>query len=54
MAELRRVWSIFQLQVRPFLSGMPRKGGPATAAPDDVVAMLLTPPPYRPGGGGSA
>jgi uncharacterized Ntn-hydrolase superfamily protein len=54
VAELRRIWSIFQLQVRPFLTGMPRKGGPALAAPDSVVAMLLTPPPYRPGGGGSA
>jgi uncharacterized Ntn-hydrolase superfamily protein len=53
VAELRRIWSIFQLQVRPFLAGMPRKGAPAQAAPEHVVAMLLTPPPYRPGGGGS-
>jgi len=53
IAELRRVWSIFQLQVRPFLAGMPRKGAPAQAAPDSVIAMLLTSPPYRPGGGGS-
>jgi uncharacterized Ntn-hydrolase superfamily protein len=54
VAELRRIYTIFLLQVRPFLDGMPKKGKPATAAPDSVTSMLLTPPPYRPGGGGSA
>lgn len=54
VAELRRVWTIFQLQVRPFLAGMPHRDGPAQPAPDSVIAMLMTPPPYRPGGGGSA
>lgn len=52
--ELRRIYTIHQLQVRPFLEGMPRKGEPARPAPEHVTAMLLTPPPYRPGGGGSA
>jgi uncharacterized Ntn-hydrolase superfamily protein len=54
VAELRRIYTIFQLQVGPFLQGMPKKGGPATPAPDSVTRLLLLPPPYRPGGGGSA
>jgi len=54
VAELRRIYTIFLQQVRPFLQGMPKKGGPATAAPDSVTRLLLLPPPYRPGGGGSA
>lgn len=53
VAELRRIWSIFIAQVRPFLAGMPKRGQPARAAPESVTALLLTPPPYRPGGGGS-
>jgi uncharacterized Ntn-hydrolase superfamily protein len=53
VAELRRIWSIFIAQVRPFLAGMPKRGQPARAAPENVTALLLTPPPYRPGGGGS-
>lgn len=52
--ELRRIYTIHQLQVRPFLQGMPKKGAPAGATPQHVTTMLLTPPPYRPGGGGSA
>jgi uncharacterized Ntn-hydrolase superfamily protein len=52
--ELRRIYTIHQLQVRPFLQGMPKKGTTAGAAPRHVTSMLLTPPPYRPGGGGSA
>jgi uncharacterized Ntn-hydrolase superfamily protein len=52
--ELRRIWTIFQLQVRPFLAGMPKRGQPAGAASEAVTALLLTPPPYRPGGGGTA
>jgi len=54
VAELRRVFSIYLLQVRPFLEGMPKKGQPARAAPASVTSMLMTPPPFRPGGGGSA
>ncbi|MBV9782642.1 MAG: DUF1028 domain-containing protein [Acidisphaera sp.] len=54
VAELRRIWSIFLAQVRPFLAGMPKRGQPALAAPEGVTALLLTPPPYRPGGGGTA
>jgi uncharacterized Ntn-hydrolase superfamily protein len=53
VAELRRIWSIFLQQVRPFLAGMPKKGQPAGPAPESVTRLLLTPPPYRPGGGGS-
>ncbi len=49
VAELRRVWTVFQAQTMPFLQGMPRKGQPPRAAPDDVVAMLLLPPAERPG-----
>jgi uncharacterized Ntn-hydrolase superfamily protein len=52
--ELRRIWTIFLQQVRPFLAGMPKRGQPACAAPEAVTSLLLTPPPYRPGGGGSA
>lgn len=50
IAELRRIWGIFQLQVRPFLAGMPRKGIAAAPAPDDVVELLLRAPAERPGG----
>lgn len=50
VAELRRVFGVFQHQVRPFLDGMPRRGAPARPAPDSVVAMLLRSPPDRPGG----
>jgi uncharacterized Ntn-hydrolase superfamily protein len=49
VAELRRVWRVFQAQTMPFLQGMPRKSKPPQAAPDDVVAMLLRPPAERPG-----
>ncbi|MGI4939778.1 MAG: DUF1028 domain-containing protein [Janthinobacterium lividum] len=54
VAELRRIWSIFLQQVRPFLAGMPKRGAPAGPVPEAVTRMLLRPPPYRPGGGGSA
>lgn len=53
VAELRRIYTIFLLQVRPFLEGMPKRGTPATSAPESVTRLLLKPPPYRPGGGGS-
>jgi uncharacterized Ntn-hydrolase superfamily protein len=54
VAELRRVYTIAKLQLLPFVEGMPKKGGPGTAAPDAVVKLLALPPPQRPGGGGSA
>lgn len=52
VAELRRIWSIYLQQVRPFLEGMPKKGEAAGPTPDSVISMLLTPPQYRPGGSG--
>ena len=52
--ELWRVYTVAKLQLLPFVAGMPRKDGPATAAPDSVVRMLALSPPHRPGGGGSA
>lgn len=53
VAELRRVFGIASLQLFPFVAGMPRKGAPATPAPESVVSMLALSPPDRPGGGGS-
>lgn len=53
VAELRRVFGIASLQLFPFVAGMPRKGAPATPAPQTVVDMLALSPPDRPGGGGS-
>jgi uncharacterized Ntn-hydrolase superfamily protein len=53
VAELRRVFGIARLQLFPFVAGMPRKGAPATPAPESVVSMLALSPPDRPGGGGS-
>lgn len=53
VAELRRVHSVAAEQLAPFVTGMPRRGGIAGAAPPDVTEMLLKPPPSRPGGGGS-
>jgi len=53
VAELRRIWPIFQAQARPFIAGMPHRGKPAMPAPESVRAILRIPPPYRPGGGGS-
>ncbi len=50
VAELRRVFGVFLGQVRPFLEGMPKRNGAASAAPDEVVEMLLRPPSERPGG----
>jgi uncharacterized Ntn-hydrolase superfamily protein len=54
VAELRRIYAIYLLQLRPFLEGMPKRGRPALAAPDSVTSMLLKAPAHRPGGGGSA
>ncbi len=49
VAELRRIFGVFQHQVRPFLDGMPRRGAAAPPTPDSVMAMLLLPPDKRPG-----
>jgi uncharacterized Ntn-hydrolase superfamily protein len=54
VAELRRIYTIAKLQLKPFVDGMPKRGAVAGAPPEAVTRMLLTPPPYRPGGGGSA
>jgi uncharacterized Ntn-hydrolase superfamily protein len=54
VAELRRVYTIARLQLKPFVDGMPKKGAAAGGLPESVTRMLLTPPPFRPGGGGSA
>jgi uncharacterized Ntn-hydrolase superfamily protein len=53
IAELRRVYAIAQLQLVPFVEGMPKRGQPAGALSQSVSEMLLKPPPERPGGGGS-
>ncbi|MEO0823405.1 MAG: DUF1028 domain-containing protein [Pseudomonadota bacterium] len=53
IAELRRIHTVAAQQLAPFVDGMPRRGGPAGAAPAAVTEMLLKPPPERPGGGGS-
>lgn len=50
VAELRRVFGVFQHQVRPFLDGMPRRGAAPSPAPDAVVSMLRRAPADRPGG----
>jgi uncharacterized Ntn-hydrolase superfamily protein len=54
VTELRRVFTIAQLQLTPFVRGMPARGEPGVAAPDQVIQMLGLSPPQRPGGGGSA
>jgi uncharacterized Ntn-hydrolase superfamily protein len=53
VAELRRIYGIASLQLLPFVRGMPKKGQPATAAPEAVTSMLALSPRLRPGGGGS-
>lgn len=54
VAELRRVFGIAQLQLLPFVGGMPSREDPLGGIPAEVTAMLMTPPPYRPGGSGGA
>jgi uncharacterized Ntn-hydrolase superfamily protein len=54
VAELRRIYTIAQLQLTPFVAGMPKRNAPAGPLPKGVADMLLTPPPFRPGGGGDA
>src|SRR5262249_55311604 len=49
VAELRRVWGVFQAQTMPFRQAMPGRGQPPRAAADDVAAILLRPPAERPG-----
>lgn len=53
VAELRRVYEIAQMQLQPFVAGMPRRGELPAPPPDHVVEMLLRSPPDRPRGGGS-
>lgn len=53
VAELRRIHIIANQQLAPFVDGMPKRCGPAGAAPAAVTEMLLKSPPERPGGGGS-
>ncbi len=53
VAELRRVMTVADAQLAPFVAGMPRRGRAAAPAPDSVVKMLLKSPPDRPAGGGS-
>lgn len=54
VAELRRVFSIAMLQLRPFVAAMPTRDGAIHAMPEAVTSMLARSPPQRPGGGGSA
>lgn len=54
VTELRRVFTIANLQLLPFVKGMPTRANPGAAAPSTVVELLGYPPPKRPGGGGSA
>ena len=53
VAELRRVFGIAALQLRPFVDSMPVRTGAGTTVPEAVTAMLALPPPMRPGGGGA-
>ena len=53
VAELRRVFSVAQHQLLPFIEGMPSRKDPLGGIPAAVTDMLMTPPPYRPGGSGS-
>jgi uncharacterized Ntn-hydrolase superfamily protein len=53
ISELRRVLRIARAQLVPFITGMPKRGGPAEPAPPEVTQMLLRSPPDRPEGGGS-
>ena len=47
VAELRRVFVIAQVQLFPFVRGMPRRLGAPRALPDEVTQMLLRPPADR-------
>ena len=49
VAELRRVLSVAQHQLFPFVQGMPRRAGAARSLPDSVTALLLRPPSQRGG-----
>lgn len=50
VTELRRVLGIARLQLVPFVDGMPRRDGPAGAAPEVVTQILALSPAQRPGG----
>lgn len=47
VTELRRVFSIAQVQLFPFVLGMPRRRGAPRALPDEVTHMLLRSPADR-------
>lgn len=49
VAELRRVFAIAQVQLFPFVLGMPRRVGEPRALPEEVTRMLLRPPAERGG-----
>ncbi|MEM9221891.1 MAG: DUF1028 domain-containing protein [Pseudomonadota bacterium] len=53
ITELRRVLTVANAQLAPFVAGMPKRGERGEGAPDAVVKMLLRAPPDRPGAGGS-
>lgn len=53
VAELRRIHTLAQRQLFPFVRGMPKAGEEACVPPSQVARMLLQSPPDRPGGGGS-
>jgi uncharacterized Ntn-hydrolase superfamily protein len=53
ISELRRVLRVARAQLVPFITGMPKRGGPAEPAPPEVMQMLLRSPPDRPEGGES-
>lgn len=54
VTELARVHRLAELQLAPFVAGMPRRDTVAAPAPAAVTEMLLRSPPERPGGGGSS
>ena len=49
VAELRRVFTVAQVQLFPFVQGMPRRVGVPRVLPDEVTRMLLRPPAERGG-----
>lgn len=53
VAELRRIYQIADLDLLPFVQGLPTRGNPLGSLSEEFVEMDLRPPPERPGGGGS-
>lgn len=54
VAELRRIVTIAEHQLLPFVEGLPTPKQPQGSLSDEFVRMNLLPPPDRPGGGGSS